>query len=117
MKIRFLTAPAQRGPARGSVIVCPGRTEFIEKYFEVVGELQRRSFAVFCIDWRGQGLSGREQSNRLKGHFNSFDDPVNDLAFVGMIQNQNGSTPTGGTPPTRAISYGLVYDALVDPSK
>jgi CubicO group peptidase (beta-lactamase class C family) len=44
-------------------------------------------------------------------------DPSNDLVFVGMIQNLNGSTPTGGTPPTRAISYGLVYDALVDPSK
>lgn len=80
VKVRVLTAPSTHGPARGSVIVAPGRTEFIEKYFEVVRELQQRGFAVFCIDWRGQGLSGREVDNPLKGHFTSFDDPVNDLA-------------------------------------
>lgn len=80
VKVRVLTAPSTAGPARGSVIVAPGRTEFIEKYFEVIRELQSRGFAVFCIDWRGQGLSGREVDNPLKGHFSSFDDPVNDLS-------------------------------------
>lgn len=79
VKVRVMTAPAQ-GAARGSVIIAPGRTEFIEKYFEVTRELQGRGFAVFCIDWRGQGLSGREVENGLKGHFSSFDDPVNDLS-------------------------------------
>jgi CubicO group peptidase (beta-lactamase class C family) len=44
-------------------------------------------------------------------------DPTNDVVFVGMIQNLNGSTPTGGTPPTRAISYKVVYDALTDKTK
>lgn len=79
VKVRVLTAPAAATP-RGSVIVAPGRTEFIEKYFEVIRELQQRGFAVLCIDWRGQGLSGREVENGLKGHFASFDDPVNDLS-------------------------------------
>ena len=80
VRVRVMSAPATRGPVRGSVIVAPGRTEFIEKYFEVIRELQGRGFAVFCIDWRGQGLSGREVENGLKGHFVSFDDPVNDLS-------------------------------------
>lgn len=44
-------------------------------------------------------------------------DPTNDLVFVGMIQNVNGSTPTGGTPPVRAISPRLTYGALMDVSK
>lgn len=79
VKVRVMTAPAH-GAARGSVILAPGRTEFIEKYFEVTRELQQRGFAVFCIDWRGQGMSGREVENGLKGHFASFDDPVNDLS-------------------------------------
>jgi lysophospholipase len=79
VKVRVVSAPSI-GVARGSVIVAPGRTEFIEKYFEVMRELQARGFAVFCIDWRGQGLSGREVENGLKGHFASFDDPVNDLS-------------------------------------
>ncbi|OYW42208.1 MAG: hypothetical protein B7Z38_05840 [Rhodobacterales bacterium 12-64-8] len=44
-------------------------------------------------------------------------DPTNDLVFVGMIQNLNGSTPTGGTPPLRSISPRATYDALTDRSK
>ncbi len=80
VKVRVMTAPSAHGPAWGSVIVAPGRTEFIEKYFEVIRELQERGFTVFCIDWRGQGLSGREVDNPQKGHLVSFDDPVNDLA-------------------------------------
>ena len=44
-------------------------------------------------------------------------DPTNDLVFVGMIQNLNGSTPTGGTPPLRTISPRATYDALTDRSK
>jgi CubicO group peptidase (beta-lactamase class C family) len=44
-------------------------------------------------------------------------DPTNDLVFVGMIQNLNGSTPTGGTPPLRAISPRLAYGALEHPEK
>ena len=44
-------------------------------------------------------------------------DPATDLVFVGMIQNLNGSNPSQGTPPTRAMSYDLVYSALPDPKK
>ena len=80
VRVRVFTGPSTRGAPRGSVIVAPGRAEFIEKYFEVIRELQGRGFCVFCIDWRGQGLSGRETPNPLKGHFASLDDPVNDLA-------------------------------------
>src|SRR5690606_16885398 len=80
VKVRVLTAPSAHAAPRGSVIIAPGRTEFIEKYFEVIRELQGRGFAVFCIDWRGQGLSGREAENAQKGHVISFHDPVNDLS-------------------------------------
>lgn len=79
-KIRAMTAPSLGKVARGSVILCPGRTEFIEKYFEVIRELQGRGFAVFTLDWRGQGMSDRPLSNPMKGHIDSFDDAVNDLA-------------------------------------
>jgi CubicO group peptidase (beta-lactamase class C family) len=44
-------------------------------------------------------------------------DPTNDLIVVGMMQNQNGSTPTGGSPQVRPLSRKLVYAALVDPRK
>ena len=72
VKVRVMTAPSSLAVTRGSVIVAPGRTEFVEKYFEVIKELQGRGFAVFCIDWRGQGLSGREVDNPEKGHMVSL---------------------------------------------
>lgn len=39
-------------------------------------------------------------------------DPVNDLVFVGMIQNLNGSNPNMGTPPVRTMSVAATYKAL-----
>jgi CubicO group peptidase (beta-lactamase class C family) len=44
-------------------------------------------------------------------------DPTNDVVVVGMMQNINGSTPTGGSPQVRPLSRQLVYQALVDPKK
>ena len=64
----------------GTVCIFPGRSEFIEKYFEVVGELRRRGFAVAVLDWRGQGGSGRLMRNSLKGHVKSFTDYEDDVA-------------------------------------
>ncbi len=54
--------------ARGTVVLSPGRTEPIEKYYEVVDDLRARSFAVLAHDWRGQGLSDRPLPDRMKGH-------------------------------------------------
>lgn len=39
-------------------------------------------------------------------------DPTHDVVFVGMIQNLNGSTPTGGTPRVREITPRALYAAL-----
>ena len=41
-------------------------------------------------------------------------DPTNDIVFVGMIQNLQGSVPGRGTPPVREISPKAVYAALTD---
>nr|WP_251133881.1 alpha/beta hydrolase [Rhodomicrobium sp. Az07] len=63
----------------GTVCLFQGRTEFIEKYFETIGDLRRRGFAVATMDWRGQGGSSRLLRNRAKGHaenFAHFDDDV-----------------------------------------
>lgn len=66
------------GDPRGSVVVNTGRIEFIEKYFEVAGELTARGFVVLVHDWRGQGLSDRLLSDRLKGHVGRIGDYVSD---------------------------------------
>ena len=66
----------------GTVLVCTGRSEFIEKYFEVVEELRERRFQVVIFDWRGQGLSHRAVRNRRKGHVRSFAQYGQDLGAV-----------------------------------
>lgn len=66
------------GAPRGSVVVSPGRSEPIEKYFEVVQDLLDRGFAVLVHDWRGQGLSHRALPDRLKGHAAGFKEFLSD---------------------------------------
>ncbi|MGD2132214.1 MAG: serine hydrolase domain-containing protein [Maricaulaceae bacterium] len=63
----------------------------------------------------GQGLNTHYWGGAYGTWF--WVDPTNDVVFVGMIQNLNGSRPDGGTPATRQISPELVYGALVDPAR
>jgi lysophospholipase len=77
--MRFARWEATRAPLRGTVVIVQGRTEFIEKYFEVVADLRRRGFAVAMMDLRGQGGSHRELSDPKKGHIASFRDFERDI--------------------------------------
>jgi lysophospholipase len=70
------------GEVRGTVLLLQGRAEFIEKYFETVGDLLRRGLAVVAFDWRGQGGSDREVSDPRKGHVRRFSDYEVDLEAV-----------------------------------
>jgi lysophospholipase len=63
----------------GTVVISAGRTEFIEKYFEVIGELLDRGYSVLIHDWRGQGLSTRLLPDALKGHAKRFQDLTADF--------------------------------------
>lgn len=70
--LRYAVWRATRAPLRGTCVIVQGRTEFIEKYFEVVADLRRRGFAVVAFDLRGQGGSDRQLSDAGKGHIKSF---------------------------------------------
>ncbi len=68
---------------RGTVCIFPGRSEWIEKYFETVRDLRARGFAVAVLDWRGQGLSDRALHDRHKGYVRNFSEYDLDLeAFM-----------------------------------
>ena len=63
--------------SKGTIFLQSGRTEFIEKYYEVISEFIDRGYAVAMMDWRGQGLSSRVSKNIRIGHidnFKTFDD-------------------------------------------
>ncbi len=114
-RLRACVCPATVSDVRGTTIVCPGRTEFIEKYFEVARELQDKGFAVLILDWPGQGLSERLLENPLKGHIDRFE------TFMGALRNGLDAMPTelprpyvslahsmGGAIALAAIGQGLV---------
>ncbi|MGF1463384.1 MAG: alpha/beta fold hydrolase [Maricaulaceae bacterium] len=81
VSLRVVYAPA-KGEAKGSVVIAPGRTEFVEKYAETMRELQARGFACVCVDHRGQGLSDRLLDNPLKGHVTRFEAYAEDFETV-----------------------------------
>jgi lysophospholipase len=57
---------------KGTIFLQSGRTEFIEKYYEVISEFIDRGYAVAMMDWRGQGLSSRVTRNKKIGHIDNF---------------------------------------------
>ena len=50
-----LAAPAPRAYC----VLVGGFTEFVEKYFETIGDLVASGLSVWCLDWHGQGGSQR----------------------------------------------------------
>ena len=63
----------------GTVFILPGRSEFIEKYFETIADLRDRGFVALILDWRGQGLSGRLIIDTPKSKGDEFDLMIGDL--------------------------------------
>ncbi|NSX56787.1 alpha/beta hydrolase [Parasulfitobacter algicola] len=72
--------PAQT--CKGTVLLFPGRTEYIEKLGRTVTELDQRGFACVAIDWRGQGLADRLTENRITSHVGRFSDYQKDVAAM-----------------------------------
>lgn len=110
-----MVSASEDGRARGTAIVCPGRTEFIEKYFEVAGELRQMGFAVLILDWPGQGLSERLLPDRSKGHIDRFETFMAALAAgLGELGSQlprpyvSLAHSMGGAIALAAIARGLV---------
>ncbi len=74
-------------PARGTIVLLTGRAEFIDKYAsEVIPQYLARGFAVYGLDWRGQGLSARALEDRQKGHIDRYETYLADLqAFLAGV--------------------------------
>lgn len=70
------------GTSKGTAFVFQGRTENIEKYGRTAEELRKAGYAVFAIDWRGQGLSDRLTDDPMTGHVVQFSDYQKDVAAM-----------------------------------
>jgi len=101
--------------ARGTVLVLPGRTEYIEKYALVAGDLARAGWGALVIDWRGQGLSDRLAGDAALGHVGHFSDYQLDIAAARTAAGTLGCTAPmpvlahsmGGCIGLRALCDGL----------
>jgi lysophospholipase len=70
------------GTARGTVLLFPGRTEYVEKYGRTAADLARRGYDTLAIDWRGQGLADRALPDPMTGHVGRFDEYQQDVAAL-----------------------------------
>jgi lysophospholipase len=116
VRIRVGHWPCAQGEAvRGTVLLFPGRTEYVEKYGRAAAELAARGYDTLTIDWRGQGLADRLLPDRRVGHVGRFTDYQKDVAaMVQAAQDLDLPRPyyllahsMGGCIGLRALMEGL----------
>lgn len=109
-----------RGGGKGTVLLLPGRTEYIEKYGPAAFAFAARGYAMATIDWRGQGLADRLLKDRAPGHVIDFLDYQKDLAaLVDWLKSEKMPEPwylvghsMGGCIGLRALLEGLPVRAV-----
>ncbi|WJS84124.1 alpha/beta hydrolase [Paracoccus sp. TOH] len=118
--VRLRAAHWPAGGATGTVLLFPGRTEYVEKYAETAADLNGAGFEVLSIDWRGQGMSDRLQANVRPGHIGSFADYQRDVVEL-VVAAQELDLPRpwhllahsmGGTIGLAALEAGLPVDSV-----
>lgn len=106
--------------ARGTVLLFPGRTEYIEKYGTTAAEFAARGLATMTIDWRGQGLAARLLDDPVIGHVAHFPDYQKDVSAL-MRAARALALPRpyflvahsmGGCIGLRAVMEGLPVEAV-----
>jgi len=106
---------------KGTVVLLPGRAEYIEKYGRTAAEFAKVSFATLTLDWRGQGLSTRVLADAKIGHVGDFGEYQDDLdALLDFAKAQGLPQPffllshsMGGAVALRALIRRLPFQATV----
>ena len=80
-RLRLALWPASE-PARGTLLLFPGRTEYLEKYHEAGADFAAAGWHVLGIDWRGQGLSDRLIADPRPGHVLDFAEYLQDVSAL-----------------------------------
>ena len=85
-----LRCVAWNGPKSGTILLFSGRTEYAEKYGDVVAQFAKRDLAVATCDWRGQGLSERYPRHHQIGEVDAFSDYQKDVAALIQFAKDQG---------------------------
>jgi len=105
----------------GTVLLFPGRTEFVEKYGPAGRELAARGFGTLAVDWRGQGLTDRPLHDPATGHVDRFVEYQSDVAAMLGAADELGlprpwhlvAHSMGGAIGLRALYSGLPVASAV----
>ncbi|WGW02303.1 alpha/beta fold hydrolase [Tropicibacter oceani] len=81
MRLRIAHYPASEG-AQGTVLLFPGRTEYVEKYGRTAAHLAAAGYHTITVDWRGQGLADRMLDDPRTGHVHVFEDYQRDVSAM-----------------------------------
>jgi lysophospholipase len=109
-----------RAGNKGTVLIFPGRSEYVEKYGPAAGDLASRGYSTVTVDWRGQGLADRLLADRALGHVGSFLDYQKDVAaLIRFVTHEKLPEPhfliahsMGGCIGLRALHEGLPVRAV-----
>lgn len=107
------------GGARGTVVLFPGRSEYVEKYGRTARAFHAAGLAVAALDWRGQGLSERTAPDIGDvGHFDAYQRDA--AAYLDALAGLGAPRPwtllghsMGGCIGLRALQAGAPFDAAV----
>ena len=80
--VRLRVGLWNRDAKGGTVLLFPGRTEYIEKYGRAAAHFADCGYATLVLDWRGQGLSDRLTTDAMAGHVHEFADYQRDVAAM-----------------------------------
>lgn len=119
--VRLRAAHWVADQAKGSVLIFPGRTEYVEKYAEVAADLNGVGFDVMTLDWRGQGMSDRLLADPRPGHVAAFADYQRDVIELIVAAEELGlprpwhllSHSMGGAIALAALHDGLQVNSTV----
>ncbi|MCA8878430.1 MAG: alpha/beta hydrolase [Rhodobacteraceae bacterium] len=118
--VRLRVGHLSDGPC-GTVLLLPGRTEYLEKYGEAAREFAARGFGVVALDYRGQGLADRLLPDQTVGHVEHFSDYQLDArVLVAFAEAADLPRPwfglghsLGGAILLRALISGMPVSAAV----
>jgi len=119
-KVRIRVGLWRAKSPTGTVFICPGRSEYIEKYGKTAKLFTEHGYTSVSLDWRGQGLADRLVSNTLLGHVDTFSDYSKDLdSVIKWAQNFELPKPwfvlghsMGGAIILRALHQNKHFDAV-----
>lgn len=106
---------------KGTVVLLCGRGDFIERWFETIGDFLRRGFAVATFDFRGQGGSQRVVVDRYRDGLRNFSEYDDDFAsFMTQVVLPDCPPPffavghsTGGLILLRALTRRTWFERAV----